>query len=94
MGHVHVSFWRYAWAAGATGTTCSRFVTGVALKLAFAVAVVYLPPLGRALGTGPIPAWLLGLAALGASVLFLADWLRKRLAARSHVSYTAAPNLK
>ena len=58
------------------------FVIGIALELAFAVAVVYLPPLGRALGTGPIPPWLLGLAALGAPVLFLAEWLRKRLAAR------------
>ncbi len=54
------------------------FVVGIALELAFAVAVVYLPFVGRALGTGPIPPWLLGLAALGAPVLFLADWLRKR----------------
>jgi len=54
------------------------FVVGIALELAFAVAVVYLPPLSRALGTGPLPPWLLGLAALGAPVLFLADALRKR----------------
>jgi sodium/potassium-transporting ATPase subunit alpha len=54
------------------------FVVGIALELAFAVAVVYLPFVGRALGTGPIPPWLLGLAALGAPVLFLADGLRKR----------------
>ena len=54
------------------------FVVGVAIELGFAVAVVYLPALGRALGTGPIPPWILGLAALGAPVLFLADWLRKR----------------
>jgi sodium/potassium-transporting ATPase subunit alpha len=54
------------------------FIIGVALEIAFAVAVVYLPPLGRVLGTGPISPWLLGLAALGAPALFLADWLRKR----------------
>jgi len=54
------------------------FVVGIALELAFAAAVVYLPPLGRALGTGPLPPSLLGLAALGAPVLFLADSLRKR----------------
>jgi sodium/potassium-transporting ATPase subunit alpha len=53
-------------------------VIGIALELAFALAVVYFPPLGRVLGTGPVPPWLLGLAALGAPVLFLADWLRKR----------------
>jgi sodium/potassium-transporting ATPase subunit alpha len=57
------------------------FIIGITIELAVAVAVVYLPPLGRALGTGPIPPWLLGLAALGVPVLFLADWLRKRLAA-------------
>jgi sodium/potassium-transporting ATPase subunit alpha len=56
-------------------------VVGVALEIAFALAVVYVPPVGRALGTGPIPGWLLGLAALGAPVLFMADWLRKRLVA-------------
>jgi hypothetical protein len=39
---------------------------------------VHFPLVGRALGTGPIPSWLLGLAALGAPVLFLVDWLRKR----------------
>jgi sodium/potassium-transporting ATPase subunit alpha len=54
------------------------FVVGIALELAFAVAVVYVPPVGRALATGPIRPWLLGLAALGAPVLFLADRLRKR----------------
>jgi sodium/potassium-transporting ATPase subunit alpha len=57
------------------------FIIGITIELAVAVAVVYLPPLGRALGTGPIPPWRLGLAALGVPVLFLADWLRKRLAA-------------
>ena len=36
------------------------------------------PPLGAALGTGPVAPWLAGLAALGAPVLFLADWGRKR----------------
>jgi sodium/potassium-transporting ATPase subunit alpha len=54
------------------------FVVGIALELAFALAVVYAPPVGRVLGTGPTPPWLVGLAALGAPVLFLADWLRKR----------------
>ena len=54
------------------------FVAGVALELVFAVAVVRFPPLARALGTGPVQPWLFGLAALGAPVLFLADWLRKR----------------
>ena len=58
------------------------FVVGIALEVAFALAVAYVPPVGRALGTGPIPPGLLALAALGAPVLFLADWLRKRRLAR------------
>jgi sodium/potassium-transporting ATPase subunit alpha len=53
------------------------FVVGIALEVAFAVAVLYVPPLGRALGTGPVAPWVLALAALGAPVLFLADWARK-----------------
>jgi hypothetical protein len=44
-------------------------------------AVLYWPPLRAALGTGPIAPWLIGLAALGAPVLFLADLAQKQLAA-------------
>jgi sodium/potassium-transporting ATPase subunit alpha len=54
------------------------FVVGIALELAFVVAVAYFPPLRRALGTGPMAPGLLGLAALGGPVLFLADGARKR----------------
>jgi len=56
------------------------FVLGIGLELAFAFAVLYWPPLGAVLGTGPVAPWLVGLAALGGPLLFLADWLRKRLA--------------
>ncbi len=75
---LHMGGWRYG-----------HDLAGMALELAFAVAVVHLPPLARALGTGPIPPWLLGLAALGAPVLFLADWLRKRLTAHRAVRAAA-----
>ena len=63
------------------------FVIGIALEVAFAVAVGSFPAVGHALGTGPISPSLLGIAALGAPLLFLADWLRKRLA----VSRTPSP---
>ncbi|MBI4957007.1 MAG: cation-transporting P-type ATPase [Myxococcales bacterium] len=56
------------------------FVAGVALELAFAFAALYVPPVARALGTGPAAPWLVALAALGAPLVFGADWLRKRLA--------------
>jgi sodium/potassium-transporting ATPase subunit alpha len=62
------------------------FVLGIGLEVAFAVAVVYVPAVGRALGTGPVAPWVLGLAALGAPALFLADWARKRWRARRRVT--------
>jgi sodium/potassium-transporting ATPase subunit alpha len=58
------------------------FVVGIALELAFALAVVYWPALGAVLGTGPVAPWLVGLAALGTPVLFFADMARKRAARR------------
>ncbi len=54
------------------------FVAGMALELAFVFAVLYWPPLQRALGTGPVAPWLVALAALGAPLLFVADLARKR----------------
>jgi sodium/potassium-transporting ATPase subunit alpha len=56
------------------------FVVGVALELAFVFALLYWPPVSVALGTGPVAPWLVGLAALGGPVLFLADRVRKRVA--------------
>ena len=55
------------------------FVLGIALELVFVFAALYWPPLRVALGMGPIEPWFIGLAALGAPVLFLADLMRKRL---------------
>jgi sodium/potassium-transporting ATPase subunit alpha len=52
---------------------------GVALELAFAFAALYWAPLGAVLGTGPVAPWLVGLAAVGAPILFLVDLARKRL---------------
>ena len=57
------------------------YVLGIALELVFVFAALHWPPLRAALGTGPIEPWFIGLAALGAPVLFLADLTRKRLAA-------------
>jgi len=54
-------------------------VLGIALELAFVAAALHWPPLRAALGTGPVPPALVGLAALGAPVVFLADLARKRL---------------
>jgi magnesium-transporting ATPase (P-type) len=56
------------------------YVLGVALELVFVFAALYWPPLRAALGTGPVEPWIIGLAALGAPLLFGADLMRKRLA--------------
>ncbi|MCE9576048.1 MAG: cation-transporting P-type ATPase [Deltaproteobacteria bacterium] len=55
---------------------------GIALELGFAFAVLYWAPLAGALGTGPPPTGLVALAALGAPLVFGADWARKRWRAR------------
>jgi sodium/potassium-transporting ATPase subunit alpha len=52
---------------------------GVALELAFAIAALYWPPLSRLLGTAPVPAGWVALAAAGAPLFFLADLSWKRL---------------
>jgi sodium/potassium-transporting ATPase subunit alpha len=52
---------------------------GVALELAFAFAVLFWPPLARVLETGPLPMWIVALAAAGGPVLFVADLARKRV---------------
>jgi sodium/potassium-transporting ATPase subunit alpha len=54
-------------------------LVGIALELSFAFAVLYWPPLGSMLATGPVAPRLVALAALGAPILFLADLARKRL---------------
>ena len=64
-------------------------VLGVALELGFAFAALYWPPLTNALGTGPAPAWLVALAALGAPLLFVADLARKRRRAARAVRVSA-----
>jgi sodium/potassium-transporting ATPase subunit alpha len=55
------------------------FVLGIALELVFVFAALTgRPPRGTR--DGQIDPWFIGLAALGAPVLFLADLMRKRLA--------------
>ncbi len=58
------------------------FLAGIALELAFAGAALYWPPLGELIGTGPVDAsWVL-LAALGAPLFWGVDYGAKRLFAR------------
>lgn len=62
------------------------FALGITLELIFAGAALYWPPLAELLGTGPAAPWLVGLAALGAPLVFGADLARKRLARRADVT--------
>ncbi len=59
------------------------FVIGVGLELAFAWAVLYFPPVSSAIGTGPVPAHFVALAALGCPLLWALDLARKRVRARA-----------
>lgn len=54
-------------------------VCGVALEILFAWAVLYLPPVQHVLGTGPVEPHIYALAWLGVPLIFVADWLRKRI---------------
>jgi sodium/potassium-transporting ATPase subunit alpha len=55
---------------------------GFALEIAFAWATLYFPPLCRVLGTGPVSVQMYAMAWLGAPLIFVADYLRKKLFAR------------
>ncbi len=55
-------------------------VLGFCLELGFSYAALYVPPVANVLGTGPVPYWVYALAALGAPLIFAADFARKRAA--------------
>jgi len=65
------------------GLVTNRFiVVGVALEIAFSWALLYWPPVQTLLGTGPLPLHVYALAWLGPLLIFVVDYLRKRLASR------------
>jgi sodium/potassium-transporting ATPase subunit alpha len=55
---------------------------GFGIEIAFAWATLYFPPLSRVLGTGPVSGRMYAMAWLGAPLIFVADYLRKKLFAR------------
>ena len=55
---------------------------GVAVEIAFSWAVLYSPPVGRFLGTGPVAWQVYALAWLGIPLIFVLDLVRKRILAR------------
>jgi sodium/potassium-transporting ATPase subunit alpha len=65
---------------------------GFAIEIGFSWATLYFPPLCRVLGTGPVSQEMYAMAWLGAPLIFVADYLRKRLvsfarpAKRPHLS--------
>ena len=65
-------------------------LVGFAIEIAFAWATLYFPPLRRVLGTGPVSVQMYAMAWLGAPLIFVADYLRKKLMVRVHNS---APEL-
>ena len=53
---------------------------GFAFEIGFSWAILYFPPLGQVLGTGPVSLQMYAMAWLGAPLIFGADYLRKKLA--------------
>jgi sodium/potassium-transporting ATPase subunit alpha len=51
---------------------------GFGLEIACSYCVLYVPPVASVLQTGPVEGWVYGLAALGAPLIFGADYARKR----------------
>ncbi|MGD8317339.1 MAG: cation-translocating P-type ATPase C-terminal domain-containing protein, partial [Myxococcales bacterium] len=62
---------------------------GFALEIAFAWGTLYFPPLQSVLGTGSVSLGMYAMAWLGAPLIFTADYLRKRVAARIHAGRLA-----
>ena len=55
---------------------------GFGLEIACSYALLYVPEVASVLQTGPVEPWVYGLAALGAPLIFCADYVRKRLTCR------------
>ena len=55
-------------------------VTGIVLEVFFSWAVLYLEPVGRVLGTGPVDVQVYLIAWLGIPLIFGLDYLRKQIA--------------
>ncbi|HEU5072965.1 MAG TPA: cation-transporting P-type ATPase [Polyangiaceae bacterium] len=58
---------------------------GFGLEIVCSYCVLYVPPVADVLQTGPVEPWVYGLAALGAPLIFCADYARKRFKCRSRV---------
>jgi len=54
-------------------------VGGVVFEIVFSWAILYFPPLGRVIGTGPVDPALYAFAWLGVPLIFGLDYLRKRV---------------
>ena len=59
--------------------TNTLLVAGIAIQVVFSWAILYWPPLQHILHTGPVSLPVYGLAWLGLLLIFVADYLRKRL---------------
>jgi len=57
-------------------------LAGILIQIVLSWAILYWPPLARALGTGPVAPEIYGLAWLGIALIFAVDYLRKMLVKR------------
>ncbi len=75
---------RYEFRSGLDlGLFSNRLIfAGILIQIVFSWAILYSPPLARALNTGPVTAEIYGLAWLGIVLIFAIDYLRKVLVNR------------
>ena len=75
---------RYEFRSGLDlGLFSNRLIfAGILIQIIFSWAILYWPPLARALNTGPVAAEIYGLAWLGIVLIFAIDYLRKVLVNR------------
>ncbi len=73
---------RYGLGIDRAAFTNPLLVAGVVFQMAFSWAILYFPPVNTVLGTGPVAWEIYAIAWLGVPLIFILDYLRKRIAVR------------
>jgi sodium/potassium-transporting ATPase subunit alpha len=71
---------RYGLGIDAAALKNPLLIAGVGFEIVFSWAILFFPPLGAVLGTGPVAIEVYAVAWAGPPLIFLLDYLRKRVA--------------
>jgi sodium/potassium-transporting ATPase subunit alpha len=80
IGNIFGRRSRYGLGIDAAALRHPLLVAGIVFEIVFSWAILYFPPLGTILGTGPVAVEVYAVAWSGPPVIFLLDYLRKRIA--------------